>query len=150
MAPKRRRAAAAAVAEAAEAPKRQRGAAPAVAPLERRVITTMEQFREDVHLKVQEVPTGRLATYGSVAGALGSRKVARQVGWALGDSDCAAEGTPWWRIVNSKGEISLHDGASRQRDLLAAEGVEFAGVRTKLDAQRIVDFAARLHDFGAS
>ena len=51
-------------------------------PREPRVIITMEDFREKVHLKVQEVPRGKLCTYGSVAAALGSKKVARQVGSA--------------------------------------------------------------------
>jgi methylated-DNA-protein-cysteine methyltransferase-like protein len=34
---------------------------------------------------------------------------------------------PWWRVINSKGCISLsgEHGASRQRELLEAEGVAF-------------------------
>ena len=118
----------------------------------------MEDFREKVHLKVQEVPRGKLCTYGSVAAALGSKKVARQVGWALRDGNCEAEGTHWWRVINSKGEISYRSedrtaggdasSGSRQEDRLRAEGVEFEDRRAG-DGRRVADFAGLLHEFAA-
>jgi alkylated DNA nucleotide flippase Atl1 len=115
----------------------------------------MEDFRERVHLKVQEVPAGKLTTYGGVAAALGSKSVARHVGWALRDGNCEAEGTPWWRVVNAKGEISYRSddveaagetSGSKQEDRLRAEGVEFASRRAG-DTRKIKDFSTLLHEF---
>ena len=40
-----------------------------------------EGFHEQVYAVVAAIPRGRVATYGDVAGALGSRSVARQVGF---------------------------------------------------------------------
>jgi methylated-DNA-protein-cysteine methyltransferase-like protein len=51
---------------------------------------------------------------------------ARTVGWAMhGISE--GSNVPWWRVLNSKGCISLTGGqwAAIQRELLEAEGVEF-------------------------
>lgn len=117
------------------------------------MITTMEEFREQVHLKVQEVPKGRLTTYGAVATALGSAKVARQVGWALRDGDCDAEGTPWWRVINSKGEISYRPkdmtgegSGSEQENRLREEGIDFVDRRGG-DSRRICDFDNLLYVF---
>lgn len=115
----------------------------------------MEDFRERVHLKVQEVPAGKLTTYGGVAAALGSKSVARHVGWALRDGNCEAEGTPWWRVVNAKGEISYRSddveaagetSGSKQEDRLRAEGVEFAARRAG-DTRKIANFSTLLHEF---
>ena len=115
----------------------------------------MEDFRERVHLKVQEVPAGKLTTYGGVAAALGSKSVARHVGWALRDGNCEAEGTPWWRVVNAKGEISYRSddveaagetSGSKQEDRLRAEGVEFASRRAG-DTRKIANFSTLLHEF---
>jgi len=82
------------------------------------------------------VPEGRVTTYGAIAAALGSKKVARHVGWALNalsqGSDDLSELVPWWRVVNSRGEVSFRPsdrtgagGSSRQAELLEAEGIVF-------------------------
>lgn len=63
-------------------------------------------------------------TYGQVAVAAGLPRRARLVGRLLSGSPLA-DGVPWHRVVNASGRISERDGdgPSRQRRLLAAEGV---------------------------
>ncbi len=83
-------------------------------------------FRGRVAAKVREIPFGSLATYGDVAAALGSPRVARHVGWALaalGDAD-----VPWHRVINAQGRISGRGDLGRadeQARRLEAEGHVF-------------------------
>lgn len=72
----------------------------------------------------QDVPEGRVATYGEVAAAAGFPRCARQVGQALSALPNETS-VPWHRVVNARGEISAREGADSQRRLLEAEGVEF-------------------------
>ena len=63
-------------------------------------------------------------SYGGVARQCGLPGRARGVGYALyGLPDPV--NTPWWRVVNSAGRISIPnpETAAMQRDLLRAEGV---------------------------
>jgi len=70
-----------------------------------------------------------VATYGQLADLAGLPGHARQVGYAL--RALPDESTvPWYRVVNTKGEISpRHDSNSEseleQRILLESEGVRF-------------------------
>jgi methylated-DNA-protein-cysteine methyltransferase-like protein len=105
--------------------------------MERRVVGP--GWHERVFAVVATVPPGRVTTYGDVAGALGSRRVARQVGFALAalPGDRAGD-VPWHRVVNGRGRLSprAHGSASDdQVRLLRAEGIG-------IDPHgRIVDFA---------
>src|SRR5688500_9452449 len=79
---------------------------------------------------VKLIPPGEVTSYGQVATLItGSVRGARAVGYALAAlSEEEAKVVPWWRVLNAQGRISnshAHRGASRQRELLAAEGVEF-------------------------
>lgn len=105
---------------------------------ERRVVGP--GFHEQVYELVRQVPRGRVTTYGDVASALGSPRVARHVGWALAalrDVD-----VPWHRVINSRGSLSFKGDTARgvlQRGLLEAEGVSFdAAGRVPLRALRWV------------
>ncbi len=99
-----------------------------------RVVT--RGFHERVFTLVARVPAGFVTTYGDVAEALGLRRVARQVGWALAALPAKRKDVPWQRVVNGKGEISVVD-PTRQARLLRKEGVA-------VDARgRVRDFAAR-------
>lgn len=77
-----------------------------------------------IYQLVRQIPSGKVATYGQIAGIVGC--TARVAGFAMAATP-DGEGIPWQRVINSRGEISLRpgDGASRQRVLLDAEGVPF-------------------------
>lgn len=104
-------------------------------------------FNARVYAKVREVPAGRVTTYGDVAGALGSRRVARQVGFALAAIDVGiAAPVPWHRVINGQGRLSYRGDVGRgseQELRLAAEGVRFD------DAGRVIDFASLRWSFAA-
>lgn len=100
-------------------------------------------FHARVHAVVRTVPKGRVTTYGDVAGALGSRRVARHVGWALAALD-AATTVPWHRVINGQGRISFRGDfvrGSEQERRLAAEGVVLD------ETGRVVDFKAKRFAF---
>lgn len=85
-------------------------------------------FHEQVFAVVRRIPRGRVATYGQIAGVLGSPKVARHVGFALAAVGNAKRPVPWHRVVNARGQVSPRsDGLASedQYDLLESEGVEF-------------------------
>jgi methylated-DNA-protein-cysteine methyltransferase-like protein len=95
----------------------------------------MSGFFEKVHRLVRQVPPGKVTSYGAIARMLEHPHAARTVGWALHSLPPSVPpasggdergGVPWWRILNSKGCISLSGerGAGLQRELLEAEGVE--------------------------
>lgn len=81
-------------------------------------------FHAAVWKVVRAIPTGRVASYGDVALALGSRNVARHVGWALA---ALPEGSdvPWWRVVDGRGRLARVGSASArvQRARLRDEGI---------------------------
>ena len=83
---------------------------------------------ERIYRVVQQIPEGKVATYGQVAKLAGLPGRARQVGYALFR---IAPGftVPWQRVINAKGEISESPhrlgNDDYQRVLLEAEGVVF-------------------------
>lgn len=84
----------------------------------------MTVFTARVIQIIQQIPAGKVMTYGQVAKAAGSPRGARQVVRILHSMSRNYE-LPWHRIINSKGEIALKsdDGAYRQKELLRLEGV---------------------------
>ena len=84
-------------------------------------------FHASVYSVVRAVPEGTVTTYGDVATALGSPRVARHVGWAL--AALQDEDVPWHRVINATGRISFKGDTPRavlQRAKLEAEGIRFA------------------------
>ncbi|KZF21231.1 DNA binding methylated-DNA--cysteine S-methyltransferase [Xylona heveae TC161] len=86
-----------------------------------------------VYEAVQEIPRGKVTSYGHIATLLDCPERPRQVGVSLKHlpsserSDLAFhEGNvPWQRVINAKGIISPRaSGASRQAAALRREGVE--------------------------
>ena len=75
---------------------------------------------------IKHIPKGKVATYGQIAGLAGNPQASRVVVWTL-NSSSKTENLPWYRVINSKGTISLKRGAGyeEQRRLLEAEGVIF-------------------------
>ena len=77
---------------------------------------------------VRQIPKGKVATYGQIARLAGIPRNSRQVGSVLRSLNDAK--IPWYRVVNSKGEISQRgDGSSCniQRQALEEEKIEFDG-----------------------
>ncbi|KAI2825019.1 hypothetical protein CBS147343_9889 [Aspergillus niger] len=92
-----------------------------------------EHFINAVYSAVQEIPRGRVTTYGHIATLLGYPKRPRQVGISLKhlpapetDNFFHSGNVPWQRVINSRGMISHREpgSAERQAEALRAEGVE--------------------------
>ena len=98
-------------------------------------------FFDQVYEVVRKIPEGKVATYGQIAGILGTGD-ARKVGWAL-HANCDPK-TPCHRVVNKDGRLAPNfagpqlpgaiatgrrafDGAVEQRRRLKEEGVGFKG-----------------------
>lgn len=97
-------------------------------------------FHQQVHDLVRTVPEGFVTTYGDIGAALGSKSVARHVGYAMA---ALPEGhdVPWWRVVAAGGRLSQLPGAAeRQAEHLEQEGIEVRNLRVQ-------QFAARRHVF---
>lgn len=87
-------------------------------------------FKERVYKVVRSIPCGKVATYGQVAGMIGSPRAARQVGFALRNLTLDEKDVPWWRVVNAAGYLSINHGEGGlekqvQQDLLEEEGIKF-------------------------
>jgi methylated-DNA-protein-cysteine methyltransferase related protein len=81
-----------------------------------------------IYKVVEQIPMGKIATYGQVARLAGLPRHARQVGYALHALPSRSK-TPWHRVVNAKGEISRRSTPQYedyQRYLLEQEGIEFS------------------------
>lgn len=71
---------------------------------------------------VEEIPRGRVASYGQIAKLIGREKNARLVGRVLRDAEQYGD-YPCHRVVNHAGRTA--PGWAEQRRLLEAEQVEF-------------------------
>lgn len=83
-------------------------------------------FFERVWDVIEEIPYGKVTTYGHIAEHLGAQSAARTVGWALN----AAAGThlPCHRVVNRFGALSGRrhfEGPFVMEERLRQEGVTF-------------------------
>ena len=78
---------------------------------------------EDVLRRVRAVPEGFVTTYGDVSP--GAPRFAGSVLSACGDAR-----VPWQRVVRADGSLAKGE---RQRALLEAEGVPFAGPRVDIE-----------------
>ena len=90
---------------------------------------------ERIYAVVQQIPRGKVATYGQIAGIVGDC-TARMVGYAMAATP-AGSNVPWQRVINAQGKVSPRAQTwetEEQRQRLREEGVEF-------DAQDKVDFA---------
>ena len=101
-----------------------------------RYIKTFERVYEAVKL----IPAGSVASYGQVAEAIGNRRLARVVGYALHANPRPGE-VPCHRVVMKDGSVCrgfAFGGAERQAELLRAEGVTFVdATRVDMEACRV-------------
>lgn len=83
---------------------------------------------EVIYSVVEQIPSGKVATYGQVAMLARMPGQARLVGYALYRVDMRSS-VPWHRVINAKGEVSqspLRYGSDHlQRSLLEQEGIQF-------------------------
>lgn len=95
----------------------------------------MTPFEQSVLHIVRKIPKGKVMSYGQIAKYIGAPKASREVGWAM-HSLGRISNFPWWRVLNSKGTITVKEswesGPDDQQRLLEAEGVVFDNER-KLD-----------------
>ena len=94
-----------------------------------------DNFFERVYTIARQIPYGRVTSYGAIAKALGARRSARMVGWAMNASHLMDD-IPAHRVVNRKGVLTgkhHFEGTSLMQQLLESEGIEV------IDNQ-IVDF----------
>jgi methylated-DNA-protein-cysteine methyltransferase-like protein len=97
----------------------------------------VQSFTEKVVGVIRRIPRGKVATYGLVAMMAGNPRGARQVVRIL-HTQSEKHDLPWYRVINSKGTISLTgEGYRIQRQLLEKEGVVF-------DANDRIDFSRYL------
>lgn len=99
-----------------------------------------DSFAENVLAIVEDIPPGRVMTYGSIAAVLGSR-AARVVGQVMarygGD-------VPWWRVIRASGEPPLcHEGQALQHYLDENTPLRRTGVNAA-DAGYRIDLRAAL------
>ena len=77
---------------------------------------------------VQQIPYGKVATYGQIAAAIGNPRLARVVGYAL-HANPSPSTIPCHRVVKKDGRVSeafAFGGENAQIELLLREGVTFS------------------------
>jgi methylated-DNA-protein-cysteine methyltransferase-like protein len=79
-------------------------------------------FRQRVESLMDRVPSGRVTTYGDLAGLAGQANASRIVG---GIAHYGSPDLPWHRLVNRFGGLAagFHGGREAQAELLKQEGV---------------------------
>ena len=84
---------------------------------------------DPVYKLVQQIPRGRVTTYGTLARVLHLRSGARTAGRALAATP-SGKGIPWHRVVGERGKLLIPEPyASLQRKLLESEGVRIVEFR---------------------
>jgi len=87
---------------------------------------------DQVYRFVQQIPRGRVLTYGALAKALRLPGGARTAGRAMAATP-SAKGIPWHRVIGERGKILIREPyASLQRKLLESEGVKIIESRVDL------------------
>ncbi len=82
-------------------------------------------FFERVYEVANQVPYGRVTSYGAIAKYLGTAGSARMVGWAMNGSH--NKDIPAHRVVNRKGLLTgkhHFQGTNLMQQLLESEGIE--------------------------
>jgi len=81
-----------------------------------------EKFLNQIYAIVEEIPYGKVTTYGEIAKLAGYPKNSRHVGKALSMAGMFGN-YPCHRVVNANGK--LVNGWIQQKDLLIEEGITF-------------------------
>ena len=88
---------------------------------------------DPVYQLVQQIPRGRVLTYGALAKALRLPGGARTAGRAMASTP-SGKGIPWHRVVGERGKILIRGPyAMLQKKLLESEGVKLIESRVQLN-----------------
>jgi len=79
-------------------------------------------FFKQVYGIVEQIPYGKVISYGEIAKILGRPRGAREVGRAM---RYCPDGLPWQRVVMADGSITGGSFADMRRAILEEEGVPF-------------------------
>ena len=93
-----------------------------------------KDYFQKVYQIVSQIPKGKVTTYGLIAQALGSKRKARVVGYAL--NAVMGKDIPCHRVVNRNGELSgsIHFATpTLMRELLESEKITFKDNIVDLD-----------------
>jgi len=74
----------------------------------------------------QQIPRGRVTSYGAIAKAIGSPQSARMVGWAMNKSFTYGEEIPAHRVLNRMGMLTgkkAFGNTNLMQQLLEQEGI---------------------------
>ncbi|MCR1900140.1 MGMT family protein [Irregularibacter muris] len=82
----------------------------------------MTPFFTQVYNIVEEIPYGKVASYGQIAHMLGRPRAAREVGRAM---RFCPKNLPWQRVVMADGSIAGGEFPEIRRAILEEEGVLF-------------------------
>jgi methylated-DNA-protein-cysteine methyltransferase-like protein len=107
-------------------------------PLPKARSQQQQDFFRRVYELVQQIPFGKVTTYGHIAAALGAKSSARLVGYALNGvgQQLRDHHIPCHRVINRNGELTgkIHFATpTLMRELLEAEEVEFIGEAVNLE-----------------
>jgi methylated-DNA-protein-cysteine methyltransferase-like protein len=78
-----------------------------------------------IHI-IQNIPRGKVSTYGFIARLAGNPRAARQVSWIL-HSSSRKHHLPWHRVISSNGSLSMKsiEDKQYQKKLLELEDIAF-------------------------
>ncbi|WP_339707176.1 MGMT family protein [uncultured Kriegella sp.] len=102
-----------------------------------------QNFFQKVYEVAEQIPYGRVTSYGAIAKYLGAARSARMVGWAMNGAGAIAN-VPAHRVVNKVGLLTgkhHFDGTNLMQQLLKSEGIEVVD-------NQIVDFEKHFWDPG--
>lgn len=111
-----------------------------------------DNFFSKVYALVEQIPRGKVATYGQIAALISTPRAARQVGYAMRTylpnrpTTPPDHTIPWQRVINAKGRLSIqnpHVTAREQAERLRQEGIALE----ERDGSYRVDLEKYLHRF---
>ncbi len=97
-------------------------------------IQEKNNFFQKVLNVVEQIPSGKVCTYGKIAEKCGVKSGARMVAWALNKQKNNNQ-YPCHRVVNRNGDLSgagHFSTPTQMQDLLSGEGVEVRDMRVDL------------------
>jgi len=85
----------------------------------------LSNFFEKVYKLAEQVPFGKVTTYGAIANNLGFPRSGRMIGWAMRQ---APSNICWYRVIKKTGELSFpefSESFNEQKNLLQKENITF-------------------------